>query len=200
MGLLLKNFALEKSDASALNLYDKTGLYDYPVQQTGWNNVATAFLADATAASATIYLTDTTTLLPSTTSVTINLFPTLPNVIDDPYTVTAIALGYTNGVIPDGQITIEYNVTVTIAGIPTTFTSSVNMVLYANACCCVQELISRVDSCNCGCNSTVDDALYASMLLKGIQRAVACGKQNKALEILKTLSEICANNNCKNCK
>lgn len=202
MALILKVSAKEKSDASLIRVYDVSGIYSAVLGNlSGWQNASTAFLTDVTAATITVYLTDTITLLPSTTSVTIDVYPTLPNIINTPYEVTAAMLGYTDGVIPDGIMTIEYNVTVTSGVVRTTYTASTDQLNYALVCCCTAELISTVDICNCSCDDeSVKTALYAQSLLRGLQRAVSCNKEGKSIEILKALQSLCRSENCLTCK
>lgn len=202
MALILKVSAKEKSDASLIRVYDTTGIYSAVLGNlSGWQNASTAFLTDVTAATITVYLTDTITLLPSTTSVTIDVYPTLPNIINTPYEVTAAMLGYTDGVIPDGIMTIEYNVTVTSGVVRTTYTASTNQLNYALACCCVKNLLSQVDACGCDCeDDAINAALYAWTELKGLQRAVECNKESKAIEILMALQQYCRGENCLTCK
>ncbi len=201
MSFVLKVSVSEKSDASLIRVYDKSGLYNSNSNTTGFQNASTVFLANVTAATLTISITNSTTLLISTNTVTIDVFPTLPNVINTPYEVTAAMLGYTDGIIPDGMIEVEYNITVTTAGVDTFYTASVKQILIAQVCCCTKNLQSQVDACGCECeDEATAAALYAWTLLKGLKRMVRdCKKPSKAIETLLSLQQYCVSNNCLSC-
>lgn len=201
MGFELKVRVTEKSDASLLHIYDASGIYSANGNLTGYQNATTVFLANVTAASITVYITDTTTLLPSTNAVTIDVFPTLPNVVNTPYEVTALALGYTDGVIPDGMIEVEYSITTTVAGLDTVYETSVKKINYALVCCCVRALAGRLDSCGCECEDEATQTyLSAWAALKGLGRMVRdCKQPNRAIETLKSLQQTCRNEKCLSC-
>lgn len=201
MGFVLKCSVTEKSDASLIKVYDKSGIFNPNSNLTGYQDASTIFLASVTAASITVYITDTTTLLPSTNTVVIDVFPTLPNVVNTPYEVTALALGYTDGVIPDGMIEVIYSITSTVAGLDTVYETSVKKINYALVCCCVKALSGRLDGCGCECEDEATQTyLSAWAALKGLSRMVKdCKQPRRAIETLKSLQQTCLNEKCLSC-
>lgn len=202
MGFELKVSVSEKSDASLIKVYDRSGIYSTILGNlTGYQHSSTVFLSTVTSASITVTVTNSTTLLLSTTSYTIDVFPTLPNAVNIPYEVTAAQLGYTDGVIPDGMIEVEYSITTTVAGATRTYNTSIQYINRALVCCCIKNFQAEVDACNCSdCdNGEIEASLYAWTLLKGMNRAIGCNKPTKAIEMLKTLQSYCASNDCLEC-
>lgn len=202
MGFELKVSVSEKSDASLIKVYDRSGIYSTILGNlTGYQHSSTVFLSTVTSASITVTVTNSTTLLLSTTSYTIDVFPTLPNAVNTPYEVTAAQLGYTDGVIPDGMIEVEYSITTTVAGATRTYTASVKQIMIANVCCCVKQLAGELDGCGCECeDESTMTYLSAWATLKGLQRSVSdCKKNSKAIEDLKSLQQLCRNENCLSC-
>lgn len=207
--LVLSVNASENSTWDTLNIYDKTGIFNTSplyYNSGGWQDISTAFIADTNSVTINITVPDASTLLPTGTTYTFSAssltdpYPTLPNVAQTPFAIASTDLGMGDE-LTEGEYYITYTVNVDVQGTPTNFTASKYVILYGQTCCCVEELVAAADvSCGCEDNESVANALYARGILRGMQRAIQCNKNAKALEDLKELQKICSRNaNCKNC-
>lgn len=145
---------------------------------SGWQNAATALLSNATAATVSIYVTDESTLLATTTNpVVINLYSGFPNVNLSKHTINL-----SNG---DGWIAYTYSVTVTGAAHP--YTYSAYKFLSCEVDCCVEKLAAKA-TCDKASMKKFSEAFDIQATMK---YAAKCGKMNEAVLQLKKLKRIC---------
>ena len=189
--LILKSSVSLVDSATALEVYDKTG-----IGVTGWSNGSNPDIADATSAVVRVYLPDATTLLPQTTYTEIDVFPTLPNISNTPYEISAEDLGYTNGTLADGWYIIKY----IVVADGDTYTATVQKIISYTACCCVQTTEAAVDF-DCGCNdsSYLWKSLKLSAMMNTLKKLVSCYKNRKAISTLLEMNRLCAGTDCTDC-
>lgn len=154
-------------------------------------------IADATEASLTIYLPNTTTLLPdSTTSVVIDLLTEdFPNTDYTPYIITNEILGGDADTrIPDGIYQFDYLVYVNDTD---AYTHSSYVLFDSNVNCCIANLAETVDATKCGCGKAASKFEKASLALTAARFAMDCPNITNAAKNLRAAIEIC--DGCTNC-
>jgi len=150
--------------------------------------------------------TDSVTLLPTGTPVTINAYPSLPSATEGTFTITSLLLlGTADTTIIDGVYLFEVEAT----SDEEVYTFSGYAVFYEIVECCIQNL--TIDSLGCGCSGDsqkIQRLLRANMELRMLQPVVFNGVVgnsplvanslwNQAAETLLDLQRICNNSNCK---
>lgn len=188
MALLPKLKIVQSTDCKSFYLNDITGLYNSVTNVGGYGDV-NPDVADVTAASVDILLSDGTTL-------TVNVYPTLPNTDGVLYQVLNTALGLaSDAAITDFITNIIYTVSVGV----TDYTYTTYDAVLCNVTCCVNTLNATIEFCgDCDCdNPAMDKYLRAFAMLKSISNALYCTPQlpNKAMAILTSLQEYCSQNN-----
>jgi hypothetical protein len=186
--LILKSSVTEKSNSKSIFLYDKTGIYNNPLNLGGY----TSPNPDPTATSAVlkIYFPDATTLLPQTTYTQIDVSADLPNVNNVPYEVTAASQGLTT--FADGWYMFTYELV--ISGI--TYTSKTQKIFRNLVCCCSKEADSNIEIFGCEDSKTINKANKLHAMVRSIELLSACYKNRKAIEILKQAQRLCLDCGC----
>lgn len=189
----------ELNTALGYNFFDETGVYNNPLNLTGFGtpNVAISALLTATV---------DTTLSDGTVCNQVNvLVPgSFPNTDDNPFLITTSLLGYT-GQIPDGATPITYRITYNgaLTDPPVIITNTKTRTKYftAQIKCCIDSLVLQAKACedcaNCKeKNEMTKDAVFWYRILCA---NVQVGNFNRADEILLCLQNICRNVDCVNC-
>lgn len=203
MSFVLK-FTPDLSANTAIPVIDSSGIYSAtpPLNLTGYGapnpvvaNVQTATLTITTKDTAVPYVID--------------VFPTLPNTSDAPFTVLPTMIGYTT-TIPDQILQIVYTITgILPSGNPFTYSAGCLFGMLVNANCCVNRLLAEATSdvvckcnqtpCKCRCEKSpkIKAAQDAFILLKGLTGVngndglIANRQLNKANQVLALLQGIC---------
>lgn len=180
------------ASATSLLVYDKTG-----IGVTGWSNGSNPAVGDATSAVVRVYLPDATTLLPQTTYTEIDAFPTLPNISNTPFEITAEDLGYTSGTIPDGWFMFDY---IVVANGTTYEAPTVQKVFTYNACCCKEQAEAAANfDCGCNDNSSLWKSLKLAAMMNTLKKLAGCYKPRKAVDLLLEMQRTCDGNDCVDC-
>lgn len=212
MALELKFNLCQSSTCTRLVFTDQTGAYNAITNTTGYDELAEIVANPATTdfetAELEITTPDNSVYTFDTTGSLISgpfydpLFPgdTFPNA--DPeieYYIGASDLGYGSGKLKDGIYKAVY--TIQIGGdLPQTYTVTKYFLFTCLAECCVDKLYAKITpDCDCEKDSKLQTAIKADGYLCAAKSALACGKINLAIQLLKKVEYICANLNCKCC-
>lgn len=194
-------FSVNTSVNTGLPVLDKTGVYSStpPLNLTGWNSGLADMPSISQVQTATLTVTTKDTAIPYE----INVFPTLPNITDAPFTILPSMIGYTTS-IPDQILQIVYKVTGILAnGNPFTFSVGCYFLVGVNINCCrqnkIEEAASEIacqceDPCKCTCKnrSKTFKAMQAQVMYIGLQQLVANRQINKANAVLSLLQNLCS--------
>jgi hypothetical protein len=170
---------------------ETTGKYDatYNIGGYGTPNETTA-----DAVTATLTITNASGLV-TTIDLMPEGFPT-DDIIADGYTITS------STVLPDGMYTFVYNVTYDNHGSIVTYSKSISKLFYCNSECCVNQMLSNLNlTCDCcETDENIKDYYKAWTFLQALKNAAQCGDVTTFNNILKIITKLCKNNNCKTCK
>ena len=175
-----------KNACKDLVFSETTGTYNVTYNLTGWG-IPNVLLANTT--TATLTMTS-----PSLVATVINLFthgfPT-NNLITDGYTITSpVAL-------VDGQWLFTY--TVIVGGV--TYTTEINKMFTCNSECCVTKMLPAVIICDtCEESESFKNYNIAWTMLESLKKAAECGDVTSFTSILKIVTKLCKNIDCKTCK
>ena len=197
------------SDAKSILITNTTG--EYPAVSTGFGNPTNLTVDAVTACDLIITIPDPVTHLPSTTTITIDLFAKgFP--VANAVSVTNEDLGLdADARIPDGAYAIEGTIGYTFTdggGSEVVGTSTAPQAtalnIYSAQCCIAGVVPAKLMGCKCGkLSKTSINILFAYALLWAIPNAVTiCDppKTEEAANMLARVKEICNEiNNCKNC-
>lgn len=196
------------SDAKSILITNTTG--EYPAVSTGFGNPTNLTVDAVTACDLIITIPDPVTYLPSTTTITIDLFAKgFP--VANAVSVTNEDLGLdADARIPDGAYAIEVTIGYTftdgggseVVGTSTAPEVRVMLDFYAN--CCIDGQKAKKASCSCKTISASNMKLFlAYMGLDSIPYLLSsCDppKDEEAVNILANAKETCNFLiNCKNC-
>lgn len=112
--------------------------------------------------------------------------------------ITATSLGLTS--LEDGLWIFEYVVEDSSGNRYTKINHYLN---YCNSECCVKQMLTnlKLDSCGCNCSDDkYEEYLKAWLQLEALKKAADCGDETAFANILKIVTKLCKNNNCKTCK
>jgi hypothetical protein len=191
MSLILNFEICQANGCKDLIFSETTGKYDATYNTGGYGAPN-----ETTAAATTATLTTTN---PSGLVTTIDLmpegFPT-DDIIADGYTITS------STVLPDGMYTFVYKVTYDNHGSIVTYSKSISKLFYCNAECCVNQMLSNLNlTCDCcETDENIKDYYKAWTFLQALKNAAQCGDVTTFTNILKIITKLCKNNNCKTCK
>lgn len=201
MSLTLRTTACESTGCSAFKVYDTTGLYSAE-NLTGWQ-------AEAGDASGNPKISEVTAATVSfeipgyDDTVTIDVYPTLPNTDDLPVTITVedIAVSTSDNIslttLPDGQYIITYAVAGTYtAGGDFTFSTQFAAYFICGVACCVNRLaVEYVDAGACNCKGKKGEKFQNAWFeLKALELAACCGNITAANLALVNLQALCEGN------
>lgn len=166
----------------AYNATYNTGGYGTPNETTAAAQTATLTITNASG------LVNTIDLMPEG-------FPT-DDIVADGYTITS------STVLPDGMYTFVYNVTYDYRGTIVTYSKSISKLFYCNSECCVNQMLSNLNlTCDCcETDENIKDYYKAWTFLQALKNAAQCGDVTTFNNILKIITKLCKNNNCKTCK
>jgi len=186
------NFSVCQTDCNTLIFKDLTGAYDATTNPTGYGT-PNLVLADVT----TCVLSVTS---PSGTTYTIDLIPTYPTVDTDlefEITNTVLTNSNSSAAIEDGLWVFEYKMYDAVNFLY--YKKTIEKVFTCQVECCVKKMFTKVataTACN-GCQEEyLSKALIAWGLLKTIKANAGCGNSSVIASTLKTLNNMCNNNNC----
>jgi len=191
MSLILNFEICQSNGCKDLVFSETTGAYNATYNTGGYGTPN-----ETTAAATTATLTTTT---PSGLVTTIDLmpegFPT-DDIVADGYTITS------STVLPDGMYTFVYKVTYDNHGAIVTYSKSISKLFYCNAECCVNQMLSNLNlTCDCcETDENIKDYYKAWTFLQALKNAAQCGDVTTFTNILKIITKLCKNNNCKTCK
>lgn len=182
---------------TSIPVIDSSGIYSAtpPLNLTGWGAPNPA-IADVVTATLTITTKDTAV------PYVIDVFPTLPNTSDAPFTILPTMIGYTT-TIPDQILQIVYKVTgILPSGSPFTYSSGCLFLMGFALNCCVQNKLADAasevacgcaDPCHCTClnRSKTFKAIQAQVMLTGLQTLVANRQLHKGNQVLALLQALC---------
>jgi len=191
MSLILNFEICQANGCKDLIFSETTGAYN-ATYNTGGYGAPNETTDDAVTATLTITnasgLVTTVDLMPEG-------FPT-DDIIADGYTITS------STVLPDGMYTFVYNVTYNYHGSIVTYSKSISKLFYCNSECCVNQMLSNLNlTCDC-CETDENIKVYykAWTFLQALKNAAQCGDVTTFNNILKIITKLCKNNNCKTCK
>lgn len=191
MSIVLNFEICQTNGCKDLIFSETTGKYD-ATYNTGGYGLPNETTADADTATLTITnasgLVTTIDLMPEG-------FPT-DDIIADGYTITS------STVLPDGMYTFVYNVTYDYKGAIVTYSKSISKLFYCNSECCVNQMLSNLNlTCDCcETDENIKDYYKAWTFLQALKNAAQCGDVTTFNNILKIITKLCKNNNCKTCK
>lgn len=196
-------------DRTSIVVTDETGLYDATDNPTGYGG-PNPLPADFTTFLITAYLVDSSTALPSTTTVEIDAYPSLPSSANGTFTITSLALlGTADEQIPDGVY--QFDLAALYGDDDTEATATNYGVFYEIAACCIQNMLVEAISCGCSGGSqkiqTLTKAYMNIIALRPYMDGaelmdspiVQCQQWNKAATAILELQDVCDNENCGGC-
>ena len=163
-----------------IRFIDTTNVYNVNTNTSGWGSANTAESTDVDTAIITILDSDDATVL------TYDVTTQLPV----PVTGDITFLNYVYD-LPDGEYTLEYNITFD-SGIVYTFSEK-----FQNYCafeCCVNKLIATIPGkiCSNPCDTDyIDEVLLVEGLFYGFLCATSCDKETIKTEIESSLTRFC---------
>ncbi len=188
MALTLNFEICQVNSCKDLVFSETTGAYNATYNLTGWG---TPNLTLAEVATATLTITS-----PSGVSI-INLvpqgFPT-DDLTTDGYTIASTTA------LPDGTYTFTYTV-VSNDDPSVTYTKTITKLFYCNSDCCVTKMLPYVEECDT-CNHSTSSTNYitAWVTLQSLIKAASCGDIANFTSLLKIITKLCKNSDCKTCK
>jgi hypothetical protein len=186
------------SDGLSINFEDTTGV-ESATNLGGYGNSVNPMTSDITASTLTISLPSPDTYqADNNNQFTINSYPTLGNVLDNPFNVANFNLGLANtDKLKDGQYQATYFISGNFSA--NTFQNSYTFVFYntAKVDCCLDKKGANFDDLCCN----EDNAEFIQyMQMRNIRNqfcnAVECSNEEDALEMLKTLENYCNGCGC----
>lgn len=195
VGNILKLCVTQSSDGKSLAIQDNSGIYASN-NLGGWG-APNSTIAQAATATITISRLEDVATNNYSVPVTIDVFPTLPNISNTPYTLTAQASGYgLDSVFPDGYYKIIYTVTGNSGG-AYTITVTSNPVLTQQIDCCYKELSNQVALCSCDCTVIESKLNQVAFFRRELQAAKACGNISDIVKYIDFINKRC--NGCCGC-
>lgn len=190
---LTLSISLATSDCKNLVFTETTGVYSAG-NLTGWGTPNTLITA---ATAATVVITT-----PSGSSYTFPLFTSgFPSI--NPlasYSIPSSSLGLGTA-LADGIYTAVYTVSNTLGEAPFLFTATVKTMVICNLECCIDSLLSQIDSCGCDCDSEAQEKyLDAFSLFRQLEHSIKCTDFKTAECLLALANKICKNSNCTSCE
>ena len=201
MALIPTNLAITAEaevscDNKSIEISDTTGVYSS--SNEGGYGSPNPLVSDATACTVSVMMPDPTTFLASGDPYVINAYPSLPNITDTIYSIPNTSLGLlADDVLPDGQYIITYHVEGIVGN--DTFSNEYTFYFYnANQIeCCLDKAGNKYDDdCCCGNDSSFINYLWQRNKLTQICNAESCGDNDSVIEMIKSLSDYCKNNDC----
>lgn len=208
MALNININVVRSLDQLSFIITDQTGVYNVNTNPGGYG-APNPVVGDFISANVTVTMCDTTTLLPTGQTYTINVYPTIPNTTGAGYLIPNTSLGLAaDQKIPDGV----YKFYIEMDTNDTTYDTTEYEVFYEIVGCCIDTL--TIEAAGCGCSSEskkIKDIVKANMWLGLLRPSVnelgqivdsaieRCGQYEKAAEIIRELQKICNNQNCKGC-
>lgn len=203
---------LRNTAKTSIIVTDLTGLYDAVTNEGGYGG-PNAAVGDFTAFNITVTLPDPSTLLPGSTSVTVDAYSALPSSANGTFELTSLAiLGTADTVFIDGVYLFTVSAPYDDNDPPTVAEATDYQPFYEIAVCCADNIIT--DAVGCGCSST-------SKKIQGIIKAIIniyalthtiyneiivipspleqCEQWNKAATAILALQDFCENENCGGC-
>lgn len=197
-------------DKFSITVTDLTGIFS--TSNTGGYGGPNAAVGDFSTFNITVTLPDPSTLLPGSTSVTVDAFPSLPSAASGTFTLTSLALlGTADTTLVDGVYLFEVSAVYDDGG-EGEMTVSTYKAYYEIVGCCIKNMI--VDSIGCGCSGatkkvqTLTKAWMDLSMLKPYitenEEVLAspieqCNQWDKAATLILELQDICDNENCGGC-
>lgn len=185
---LILNFEICQTNACKdLVFSETTGVYDatYNIGGYGTPNIETTDVL-----TAVLTITD-----PTGTNTDIDLFThgfPQSDITADGYTITSTTA------LPDGKYLFTY----TITTLTETYTKVITQLICCQSECCVTQMRANLNL-NCdACDKVVayQDYLKAWTFLESLKAAATCGDVTSFTSLLKVISKLCKNNDCKTCK
>lgn len=191
MALVLRVCIDQSADCTSFNVFDETGIYNAITNPTGWG-APNPDIANATAAVINVTIPD------ATVPISINVFPTLPNITDTPFTVTLAMLGLSSlAKLPDGIYIVEYLVNLNVP--PNIIAQTTTVLFTCQVKCCIDKLLASLTDKNCSCeDSKAIQALQAYTMFIAAQKAACCGHIENSKKLLKKAQDLCSGN-CPTC-
>lgn len=191
MSLILNFEICQTNGCKDLVFSETTGTYNATYNTGGYG---TPNETTAAAQTATLTITNASGLV-TTVDLMPEGFPT-EDLVADGYTITS------STVLPDGMYTFVYNVTYDNHGAIVTYSKSISKLLYCNSECCVNQMLSNLNlTCDCcETDENIKDYYKAWTFLQALKNAAQCGDVTTFNNILKIITKLCKNNNCKTCK
>jgi len=195
---------VESPESDAIWVYDTTGFYHSTNNPTGWGGVNPS-IADVSTCSIVVTLPDPATRQVSTDPAlrfTLTGSP-LPNLIGNKRIIPNTSLGIDADIdLIDGNYQFDITITGVFNAVAFTQTFSTVQCFYGQLRCCSEKATVNADMSDVNC-APCREKFYKIMLinlgLEGVIANNACGKPNKALEILKTATGLCEDCGCAGC-
>lgn len=191
MGLVLDFNIIQSKNNEVLVFKELTE--NYTLSNTGGWESPNPPLSDAISAELIITLPDETTAQTAIDLFAQN-FPTDDTTLE--YEIDMSMLGGSSGnKFEDGLYKVEY--VVELSG-SRTFSTTHTFLLYGKVKCCVDKMVAALPAryCSCKDDKFITNALLATTLLEGLEKAACCGQTDKFDNLLTILNRLCDPANC----
>lgn len=104
-----------------------------------------------------------------------------------------------NTALEDGKWTFVYTITTA----SNTYFKTIYKLFTCQSECCVKQMLEDLDleGCGCDCKSTsYDNYIKAWVFLQALKNAAKCGAVSTFEKLLKIVTKLCKNKDCKTCK
>lgn len=196
MALDLKDCVSQSDNCSDALIYDTTGEYS-AANPLGWNNGATALIADVTAATVAIYKRNDDGTYTAAPSSPVNIYTQdYPNLTCTPATITAEDAGYgTDSVWEDGVYKFVLTVTLTTPTVYTYTYTSYPVFTCAIDCCYKQQAL-KASTCKCNCDGINAKLDTIATYHRTLQSVKDCGNLTAIQDIIDFLTSECGDCGC----
>lgn len=190
MSLVLKFFITELDNCESIKITEVTGAYDASLNSGGWG-APNPTIASAT--SATLLIEKRNSDGTYTAYNTIDLYNTLPNITETPFSITSDDAGFgTNSTFPDGI----YRMTYTVAGSGFSAQTIKYIVLYGQIKICFKESSLALSQCSCNCDSLEDSLVNIDFYIGQLAVAQDSGNLTWINNTLEKLTNLCTECGC----
>jgi len=196
--LSLNDSLLESDDQTSIDITDITGEVSV-TNPEGWDNTVSGsvLLTDCTAATISISKRNEDGTFTDAPNSPINVYPTLPNIDETPYTITAEAAGYgTDSKFLDGIYKIVYTVANTSGVDDYEFSKTKYFALTGSIDCCYKNLSHKYCTCICNCEGVADKLNKIAIYHRLMESAKCCGNLTALQNYIDYLTAECTECGC----
>ncbi len=189
MSLSLSFVVLESDNSETISVYENTG--SYSATNTGGYGSPNPTVGSVTEATLAINLRSSDGTFAEYN--TIDVYDTLPNVLETPFEITAEDAGFgADSLFPDGIYEMVYSV----SGSGFSAETTQYIVLQSTINACYTEAAVTLSQCTCNCDSLDNGIIEMDFYLGQLERAKASGNLNWIANILLKLTNLCTACGC----